>query len=53
MLKPGQKLFWEFTNQSDGRLFYYDAEKQVSQWEKPQSKSEDEVQIVNAQKYQE
>ncbi len=28
--RPGQKLYWEFVNPADGRIFYYDTERQIS-----------------------
>lgn len=53
LMKPGQKLFWEFLS-PDGRQFYYDVEKHVSQWERPDdNNSISEIMIINAQKYQE
>lgn len=49
LVKPGQRLYLEFLS-PEGRPFFFDAERQVSQWERP---SEQQAVVYNGQKYQE
>jgi hypothetical protein len=35
VLKPGQKLYLEYFSPDSQQPFYFDVERQTSQWEKP------------------
>jgi len=46
LIRPGQKLVWEYSNPTDGKPFFYDQEKHISSWERPTEDSS--IVIINA-----